>query len=124
MKKIVEVQRTQPKASRFDFLVRNVGKRAILVILSIEDIKNWTEFELHWFCVYMAKYAVKNSWKSITAGFRGYFDGRPMDMFTYVRNASRCPYQDLGVVGTIVESDHFLNDPYYQKDGFWIKKAS
>lgn len=111
---MIEVFKARPRAMRSDYLVRGVGRRAVLVVIPhYEAMKKLSQFELYWLCVRLAEIATKLGWKNITANV-GY------DTVRYT-NASRIEPRLAGEVKTLCGTEHFLNDAYYQPEGFWIQ---
>jgi len=114
----VTVTRTRSNCGRYDYLVRNVAYRAILVILTsgMINIPKMTEFEIHWLAVFAAKAAKKKGWKAIVLDLRTYG--------VYARNSSKTEPFLLGQYNEIVEPEHFLNDNYLSPPGFWIQPST
>ena len=125
MSKNIQVTKCQPRATREDFLVRGIGKRAIRVIVMnrCDDMelmsKILSEYELYWLLVATAEKANKRGWKVVTVKI--YFHNYPASHANvYLSNCSGFEFP-IGRLGTIVEIEHFLNDPYYVPKGFYIK---
>jgi len=112
------VTRARTNCLHFDYLVRGVGNRAILVDISsaMLDVPKMSEFEIYGLVVFAAKEAKKKGWKIICVDLRTYG--------VYARNASRSEPFCLGDLKSITEPEHFLNDDYYSPPGFWIKPST
>lgn len=114
---LVDIYRARPRIMCEDYLVRGIGKRAILVVLN-DVMLSFSKYERYMLIEAMAKYAYKRRWKVIVVGFTS--------ELVHVRNAAHCESIWLGDYRDICESDHFLNDDYYHPDGhgFSIKNTN
>lgn len=110
------VVRQRARATREDYLLFwDDRHRATHVIIQEREGKQRTEFETYWLVLAAAEFARKKGWKHIWI---------KSNLYVHVTNPSGKrvgEWWNLGLEGTIIEREHWLNTSYYSPSGFWIE---